>query len=83
MRRFPRLKVIVAHAGADEFDGFFDLCGIYEGVFLDTAMVFNKFLGGPPPIQRILEFQDRVVYGSDYDLQAMNGSSAWIFLPTA
>src|SRR5438105_5607117 len=66
MRRFPRLKVIVAHAGADEFDAFFDLCGLYEGVFLDTAMVFNKFLGGPPPIQRVLEFQDRVVFGSDF-----------------
>jgi predicted TIM-barrel fold metal-dependent hydrolase len=66
MRRHPRLKVIVAHSGADEFDAFFDLCGIYEGVFLDTAMVFNNFLGGPPPIQRVLEFQDRVVYGSDF-----------------
>jgi predicted TIM-barrel fold metal-dependent hydrolase len=29
-------------------------------------MVFNKFLGGPPPIQRVLEFQDRVLYGSDF-----------------
>jgi predicted TIM-barrel fold metal-dependent hydrolase len=66
MRRFPRLKVIVAHAGADEFDAFFDLCGIYEGVHLDTAMVFNKYMGGPPPIQRVLEFQDRVVFGSDF-----------------
>ena len=66
MRRFPRLKVIVAHSGADEFEAFFDLCGLYEGVFLDTAMVFNKFLGGPPPIQRVLEFQDRVVFGSDF-----------------
>jgi predicted TIM-barrel fold metal-dependent hydrolase len=66
MRRFPELKVIVAHAGADEFDAFFDLCGHYEGVYLDTAMVFNNFLGGPPPIQRILEFQDRVLFGSDF-----------------
>ena len=66
MRRFPRLKVIVAHAGADEFESFFDLCGLYEGVFLDTAMVYNGFLGGPPPIQRVLEFQDRVVFGSDF-----------------
>jgi uncharacterized protein len=66
MRRFPRLNVIVAHSGADEFDAFFDLCGLYDGVYLDTAMVFNKFLGGPPPIQRVLEFQDRVVYGSDF-----------------
>jgi predicted TIM-barrel fold metal-dependent hydrolase len=66
MRRFPRLTVIVAHAGADEFDAFFDLCGQYEGVYLDTAMVFNGYLGGPPPIGRILEFQDRVLYGSDF-----------------
>jgi predicted TIM-barrel fold metal-dependent hydrolase len=66
MRRHPLLRVVVAHAGADEFDAFFDLCGLYEGVFLDTAMVFNKFLGGPPPIQRVLEFQDRVVFGSDF-----------------
>jgi predicted TIM-barrel fold metal-dependent hydrolase len=66
MRRFPALKVVVAHSGADEFDAFFDLCGIYDNVYLDTAMVFNRFLGGPPPIQRILEFQDRVLYGSDF-----------------
>lgn len=66
MRRYPRLKVIVAHAGADEFDDFFDLLGVYEGVVLDTAMVFNKYLGGPPPIRRVLEFQDRVLFGSDF-----------------
>jgi predicted TIM-barrel fold metal-dependent hydrolase len=66
MRRFPRLKVVVAHAGADEFDAFFDLCGLYDDVYLDTAMVFNNFLGGPPPIERVLEYQDRVVFGSDF-----------------
>ena len=66
MRRFPKLRVIVAHAGADEFDAFFDLCGIYDDLYMDTAMVFNKYLGGPPPIQRVLEFQDRVVFGSDF-----------------
>lgn len=66
MRRYPRLKVIVAHSGADEFDDFFDLLGVYEGVVLDTAMVFNKYLGGPPPIRRVLEFQDRVLFGSDF-----------------
>ena len=66
MRRHPRLQVVVAHAGADEFEAFFDLCGVYEGVYLDTAMVFNNFLGGPPPLERVLEFQDRVVFGSDF-----------------
>jgi hypothetical protein len=66
MRRHPKLRVIVAHAGADEFDSFFDLCGVYEGVYLDTAMVFDGMLGGAPPIERVLEFQDRVVFGSDF-----------------
>lgn len=66
MRRHPRLRVIVAHAGADEFEAFFDLCAVHQGVYLDTALVFNKFLGGPPPIERVLEFQDRVLYGSDF-----------------
>jgi predicted TIM-barrel fold metal-dependent hydrolase len=66
MRRHPKLRVIVAHAGADEFDSFFDLCGVYEGVYLDTAMVFDRVLGSPPPIERVLEFQDRVVFGSDF-----------------
>ena len=68
MRRFPKLRVIVAHSGADEFDAFFDLCGLYDDVYMDTAMVFNgsEYLGGPPPIQRVLEFQDRVVFGSDF-----------------
>lgn len=66
LRRFPRLKVVVAHAGADEFEAFFDICAFHDGVYLDTAMVFNGFLGGPPPIERVLEFQDRVVYGSDF-----------------
>ena len=66
MRRWPDLRVVVAHAGADEFETFFDLCGLYSGVYLDTAMVFNNYLGGPPPIGRVLEFQDRVVFGSDF-----------------
>ena len=66
MRRFPGLTVIVAHAGADEFEAFFDLCGAYDGVYLDTALVFSNLLGGPPPIGRVLEYQDRVLYGSDF-----------------
>jgi uncharacterized protein len=66
MRRYPGLRVVVAHAGADEFEAFFDLCGVYDDLYLDTAMIFNKYLGGPPPIGRVLEFQDKVIYGSDF-----------------
>lgn len=66
MRRFPRLKVVVAHAGADEFEAFFDLCAFHDNMYLDTAMVFGGFLGASPPIERLIEFQDRIVYGSDF-----------------
>ena len=66
MRRFPRLKVVVAHAGADEFEAFFDLCAFHDDLYLDTAMVFSGFLGAAPPIERLIEFQDRIVYGSDF-----------------
>ena len=66
LRRFPRLTVVVAHMGGDEFEAFFDLCGLYDGVHLDTAMVFNDYLGGPPRFERVLEFQDRVLFGSDF-----------------
>ena len=66
MRRFPDLVAIVAHMGADEFDRFFDLCDRYQDVYLDTCMVFNQHLGGPPPLGRVIEHQDRVLYGSDF-----------------
>ncbi len=66
LRRFPRLMLVVAHMGADEFGAFYDLCGEYPNLYLDTAMVFNKYLGGPPPFEGLLEFQDRIVFGSDF-----------------
>lgn len=66
MRRFPDLKVIVAHMGGDEFDAFFDLCGEYEYLHLDTAMVFHQYVGRPPSLERILEYQDRVLFASDF-----------------
>jgi predicted TIM-barrel fold metal-dependent hydrolase len=66
MRRNPSLTVVVGSMGADEFDAFFDLCELYDGLHLDTAFVFNHYLGGPPPLERLLEFQDRVLYGSAY-----------------
>jgi uncharacterized protein len=66
MQRFPRLRVVVAHAGADEFEAFFDLCAFHDQLYLDTAMVFNGYLNGPPPVERVLEYQDRIVYGSDF-----------------
>jgi predicted TIM-barrel fold metal-dependent hydrolase len=66
MRKYPNLLVIVAHMGADEFDRFFGLCDRYEGIYMDTCMVFNNHLGGPPAIERVVEHQDRILYGSDF-----------------
>lgn len=76
LRRFPNLQVLVPHLGADEFEAFFDLCAHYEYLYLGTGMVFNQHLGGPPPLERVIEFQDRVVYGSGFPLIPYRWDSA-------
>jgi uncharacterized protein len=40
MRRFPEMKVIVAHMGAFEFDRFFAMARTYPGLYLDTSVNF-------------------------------------------
>ena len=66
VRRFPDLKFIVAHMGADEFEGYLDLMAAYDNVYLDTAMVFAGWFDWKPRITSLLEFQDRILYGSDF-----------------
>jgi predicted TIM-barrel fold metal-dependent hydrolase len=66
LRRFPGLTFVVAHMGADEFDRYYDLLATYENLYLDTTMVFTGFLPWAPRIGGLIEFQDRILYGSDY-----------------
>jgi len=75
MERFPNLRVIVAHMGAFDTDGFLALTDAYPNLHLDTTMALTPFatpyLGGDPattPTELILRYQDRIMFGSDFSL---------------
>lgn len=74
LRRHPRLRLVVAHAGAPEYAEFLALAEDHERVALDTTMAFTPFfeeMGGayPPdllPRVRDLGLAGRVHLGSDF-----------------
>ncbi|HWI43294.1 MAG TPA: amidohydrolase family protein [Nocardioides sp.] len=80
LRRFPRLRIVVAHLGAPETAAFLDLAEAHDGVHLDTSMALAPFFTDPHGhggegghaglakelVPRLAALQDRVVYGSDF-----------------
>lgn len=74
LRRHPRLRLVIAHAGAPEYADFLRLAETYERVALDTTMAFTPFfdeMGGayPPellPRLRDLGLAGKVHLGSDF-----------------
>jgi hypothetical protein len=72
LRRHPRLRLVIAHLGAPEYDEFLALAERHERVHLDTTMVFTDFfseLGGefpPEHLPRLRDLQHRVLLGSDF-----------------
>ncbi len=70
LARYPRLKVVVAHMGAFEFDEYLAIVENHENVYLDTTMVFVGFdaLGRfPHPLMARLEkAAHKVLFGSDF-----------------
>jgi uncharacterized protein len=69
LRRHPRLTVVLAHAGMPEYGKAFDLVRHYPNVYLDTTMVGVKFAAAPLPpdfVDRLADFPDRVVLGTDF-----------------
>lgn len=74
LARHPRLRLVVAHAGAPEYDEFLRLAETHERVALDTTMAFTPFfeeMGGayPPallPRLRDLGLAGKVHLGTDF-----------------
>jgi uncharacterized protein len=73
LARHPGLAVVVAHAGAPEYEGFLALAERYERVRLDTTMAFTDFFEEmapfPPglrPRLRDLGLAGKVLLGSDF-----------------
>ncbi|TQK70006.1 amidohydrolase family protein [Nocardioides sp. SLBN-35] len=71
LRRFPRLRLIIAHMGAPEYDDFLVLAERHANVHLDTTMVFTDFFdrdGGYPTglLPRVRDLRPKVLLGSDF-----------------
>jgi predicted TIM-barrel fold metal-dependent hydrolase len=75
MERFPRLRVIVAHMGAFDTEGFLALTDEFPNLHLDTTMALTPvaapYLGGNVSdiaTELLLRYQDRIMLGSDFPL---------------
>ncbi len=66
LKKFPRLKLIIPHLGADEFDPFFELMGEFPNLWMDTTMIPTGYFPVPIPWDNMEKFSDRIVYGSDF-----------------
>jgi predicted TIM-barrel fold metal-dependent hydrolase len=71
LQRFPRLQLIIAHMGTPEYTEFLDLAEDYDGIRLDTTMVWTDFSEADAPFPaaergRLRAFGDRILFGSDF-----------------
>lgn len=71
LQRHPRLRLVIAHAGAPEYGQHLELALAYPNVMLDTTMVGTAYLGQFAPIPadvraRYADAGDRIVLGSDF-----------------
>jgi uncharacterized protein len=71
LHRFPRLALVIAHLGMNEYDAFADLVERYPNVHLDTTMAgtdfTNTFAPMPPGyVRRLGDLGERVVLGADF-----------------
>lgn len=71
LRRHPRLRLVVAHAGMPEYVAHAELAQRYPDVYLDTTMVGTPFIEAMMPMpaelpRRLADLGDRVLLGSDF-----------------
>lgn len=73
LRSHPRLQLVIAHAGAPEYGDFLALSEEFEGVRIDTTMVFTDFMERLAPFPAELRprllaatLRNDVLFGSDF-----------------
>ncbi len=67
--RFPDLRLVIAHLGMPECEGFVRLAAEHPHVRLDTTMAFVDFWGDDHSfdvVDRLVGLQSRVLFGSDF-----------------
>ena len=87
MEKYPEMKVIVPHMGAEEYDVMWPLTKIYPNLYFDTAMISSRDKTAfddamqPERNEQLYEMSDRILFGSDfpnipYDYQ--NSVMGWL-----
>lgn len=66
LQRFPRLKLVVPHLGADEFADYLALLDRYEHLWLDTTMAIAGYFPGELPSKLFPGRASRLLYGTDF-----------------
>ncbi len=66
LRRYPRLKLIVPHLGADEFAEYEALLDQHEHLYLDTTMAISDVFTRMPPASLFPARASRLLYGTDF-----------------
>ncbi len=66
LQRYPRLKLVVPHLGADEFVEYGLLLERYPNLWLDTTMVVGDYFPSRPPPGMLERHVDRLLYGTDF-----------------
>lgn len=69
MERFPRLRFVVAHCGAVEYEAFAQVADDYPSVYFDTAMISvpcEGFQGNCPGRDFYTRYANRILYGTDF-----------------
>lgn len=72
LQRFPRLKLVVPHLGADEFEPYAALLDTHENLWLDTTMAVSGYFAGVFGVDEAAGLRvaqrhpRRLLYGSDF-----------------
>ncbi|MDP3275660.1 MAG: amidohydrolase family protein [Deltaproteobacteria bacterium] len=68
LRAFPRLKLIVPHVGADEYEAYFALMDRHENLYLDTSMACAEYFEHRPDWAQVEAHAERMLYGTDFPI---------------
>lgn len=77
LERFPGLRICIPHLGLFETSGFLDLADEYA-IHFDTAVTLGPTENGvidlredELPLNRLREYDDRIMFGSDYPIRPL------------
>jgi predicted TIM-barrel fold metal-dependent hydrolase len=68
LERHPRLRIVVPHLGADEFDAYLALLEQHENLWLDTTMALGDYFITAPPAALYPGRVERLLYGTDFPI---------------